>query len=202
MFFFLWVSFLIEKPWILRVFRKAPFYLEVFIEYLIFFFGLQFLYQAKLFTLLLLFWKCSTKNFVLNIQLLCLLVLLFRLLWKFTHGFYLSSVLLPSTAHPSQISYSENIFLPYPFSLNCAKDVSAWLFYGCNTLSIRCYFLFFFSIETSPSPLIGCKWFHFLLNFDFSLNFTFQHDFFLFSVIQFIYISLIILLQITLANHL
>ena len=38
MFFFLWVSFLIEKPWILRVFRKAPFYLEVFIEYLIFFF--------------------------------------------------------------------------------------------------------------------------------------------------------------------
>lgn len=102
MFFFLRVSFMIEKPWILRVFRKAPFYLEVLIEYLMFFFDLKFLYQAKLCTLFLLFWKCSTKNFVLNTQLLSLLVLLFHLLWKLTHG--LLFIICVTTKHSTSFS--------------------------------------------------------------------------------------------------
>ena len=108
-FFFLRVSFLIEKPWILRVFRKAAFYLEVFIEYLIFFFGLKFLYQAKLFILFLLFWKCSTKNFALITQLLSLLVLLFHLLWKFTHG--LLFIICVTTKHST--SFSDQLFREY-----------------------------------------------------------------------------------------
>ena len=63
------------KTWILRVSRITPFYMEASVEYLMLFFGPTFLYHETFFTLILLFWKCSTKNVVLNTQLLLLLVL-------------------------------------------------------------------------------------------------------------------------------
>ena len=143
--------------------------MEAFAEYLKLFFGPTFLYHETLFTFILLFWKCSTKNFVLNTQLLLLLVLQqeqYSFSLPFTVKtnawvFYLSCVTTKhSTSFSNQLRsycYSENIFLPHPFPLNCVKAFPPWLFCGCNTLSIRCYFLFCFFKETLFTPLIGCK---------------------------------------------
>ena len=107
--------------------------MEASVEYLMLFFGPTFLYHETFFTLILLFWKCSTKNVVLNTQLLHLLVLQqeqYSFSLPFTVKtnawvFYLSCVTTKhSTSFSNQLRsycYSENIFLPHPFPLNCVK---------------------------------------------------------------------------------